>query len=91
MLGLPSKKELERISNISRNLQEEFAEIADQKELDRDVARAKLEGIWKHFCSDYEFRKGVYENLCDVLSAQSGTVLLVDLYPSNEKEPETEE
>lgn len=90
MFGLPSKRELERISNISRNLQEEFAEIADQKALDKDEARAKLEGIWKHFCSDYEYRKTIYENLCDVLIGNDGTVLLIDLYPSKE-EPETEE
>lgn len=90
MFGLPSKKELERVSNISRNLQEEFAEIVEQKDLDKDETRAKLEGIWQRFCSDYEYRKSIYENLCDVLAGHDGTVLLIDLYPSNEEEPETE-
>lgn len=42
MFGLPSRKELERISNMIENLRSEFEEIAEEKGLDVDESRAKL-------------------------------------------------
>lgn len=85
MLGLPSRKELERISNMIENLRSEFEEVAEEKGLDVDESRAKLEGIFERFKTDYEYRKAFYENICDVMSGDT-TVFLVDLYPSEEKE-----
>lgn len=85
MFGLPSKKELERISNMIENLRSEFEEIAEERGLDVDESRAKLEGIFERFKTDYEYRKTFYENICDVMSGDT-TVFLVDLYPSEEKE-----